>query len=149
MSFESKVLAILIVRHFVIKSNNPHSSLEAMFINKQSSTPPVADAFADAFVFAVEVPGAPSRARRPFVAEMPAYARRDFAQEGPAVGLQGHVSMGLDHCIVVISAYPPTNRGLNPNARHTRTRSTATRILSQAIPSVHLGWALPICLRER
>ena len=95
MSFESKVLAILIVRHFVIKSNNPHSSLEAMFINKQSSTPPVADAFSDAFGFAGEVPGAPSRARRPFVAVMPAHARRDFAQECLVVGLQGHVSMDI------------------------------------------------------
>ena len=28
---------------------------------------------------------------------MPAHARRDFAQEGLVVGLQGHVSMGLDH----------------------------------------------------
>ena len=149
MSFESKVLAILIVRHFVLKSNNPHSSLEAMFINKQSFTPPGADAFSDTFVFTVEVPAAPSRARRPCVAVMPAHALRDITQEGLAVGLQGHVSMGLDHCIVVIWAYPPTNRGLNPNARHTRTRSTATRILSQAIPSVPPEWARPISPRER
>ena len=111
--------------------------------------PSLADAFADAFVFAVEVLGAPSRARRPCVAVMPAHARRDFAQEGLVVGLQGHVFIGLDHRIVVISTYPPTNHGLNPNARHTRTRSTATRILSQAIPSVHLGWARPICQQER
>ena len=59
------------------------------------ATPPAADAFADAFVFAGEVPGAPSRARRPFVAVMPAHARRDIAQEGLVVGLQGHVSMDI------------------------------------------------------
>ena len=113
------------------------------------AAPPAANAFTDSFGLAVAVPGAPSRARRPFVAVMPAHAPGDFAQEGLVVGLQGHVSMGLDHCNVVIWAYPPTNRGLNPNARHTRTRSTATRILSQAIPSVPPGWARPICQQER
>ena len=107
------------------------------------------DASADAFVFAVEGVGAPSRARRPFVAVMPAHVPGDFAQEGLAVELQGHVSMGLDHCIVVISAYPPTNHARGPNAHRTRTRSTATRILSQAIPSVHPGWAQPTCQQER
>ena len=59
------------------------------------AAPPAANAFAHAFGVAVEGPGSPSRARRPFVAVMPAHARRDIAQEGLVVGLQGHLSMDI------------------------------------------------------
>ena len=58
---------------------------------------PGGDAFADAFVFAVEVLGAPSKARRHFVAVTLVHALRDIAQEGLVVGLQGHVFIGLDN----------------------------------------------------
>ena len=58
---------------------------------------PGGDAFADAFVFAVEVLGAPSKARRHFVAMTLVHALRDIAQEGLVVGLQGHVFIGLDN----------------------------------------------------
>ena len=58
---------------------------------------PGGDAFADAFVFAVEVLGPPSKARRHFVAMTLVHALRDIAQEGLVVGLQGHVFIGLDN----------------------------------------------------
>ena len=58
---------------------------------------PGGDTFADAFVFAVEVLGAPSKARRHFVAVTLVHALRDIAQEGLVVGLQGHVFIGLDN----------------------------------------------------
>ena len=48
---------------------------------------PGGDAFADAFVFAVEVLGPPSKARRHFVAVTLVHALRDIAQEGLVVGL--------------------------------------------------------------
>ena len=60
-------------------------------------TPPGGDAFADAFVFAVEMLGPPSKARRHFVAVTLVHALRDIAQEGVVVGLQGHVFIGLDN----------------------------------------------------
>ena len=69
--------------------------LSDIFFAFFTTSPPPGDAFTDAFVFAVEVLGAPSRARRPFVAVMPAHARRDIAQEGLVVGLQGHVFMDI------------------------------------------------------
>ena len=58
---------------------------------------PGGDAFADAFVFAVEVLGPPGEARRHFVAVTLVHALRDIAQEGLVVGLQGHVFIGLDN----------------------------------------------------
>ena len=58
---------------------------------------PGSDAFADAFVFAVEVLGPPSKARRHFVAVTLVHALRDIAQESLVVGLQGHVFIGLDN----------------------------------------------------
>lgn len=51
--------------------------------------------FADALVFAVEVLGPPSKARRHFVAMTLVHALRDIAQEGLVVGLQGDVFVGL------------------------------------------------------
>ena len=48
---------------------------------------PGGDAFADAFVFAVEVFCPPGKARRHFVAMTLVHALRDIAQEGPVVGL--------------------------------------------------------------
>ena len=62
---------------------------------------PATDAFADAFVFAVEGGGAPSGARRPFIAVMSAHALMDIVQQGLVVGLQGHVFMDI---------IPPTPR---------------------------------------
>ena len=56
---------------------------------------PGGDAFTDAFVLAVEVLGAPSKARRHFVAVTLVHALRDIAQEGLVVGLQGDVFVGL------------------------------------------------------
>lgn len=58
---------------------------------------PGGDAFANAFVFAVEMFGPPSKARRHFVAMTLVHALRDIAQEGLVVGLQGHVFIGLDN----------------------------------------------------
>ena len=58
---------------------------------------PGGDAFADAFVFAVEVLCPPGEARRHFVAVTLVHALRDIAQEGLVVGLQGHVFIGLDN----------------------------------------------------
>jgi len=48
-------------------------------------------------VLAVEVLGAPSKARRHFVAMTLVHALRDIAQESLVVGLQGHVLIGLDN----------------------------------------------------
>lgn len=53
---------------------------------------PGGDAFANAFVFAVEVLGPPSKARRHFVAMTLVHALRDIAQEGLVAGLQGTLS---------------------------------------------------------
>ena len=58
---------------------------------------PGGDAFADAFVFAVEVLGPPGKARRHYDAMALIHALRDIAQEGLVVGLQGHVFIGLDN----------------------------------------------------
>ena len=58
---------------------------------------PGGDAFADAFMFAVEVFGPPGKARRHFIAMPLVHALRDIAQEGLVVGLQGHVFIGLDN----------------------------------------------------
>ena len=58
---------------------------------------PGGDAFADAFVFAVEVLGPPGEARRHFVTVTLVHALRDIAQEGLVVGLQGHVFIGLNN----------------------------------------------------
>ena len=56
---------------------------------------PGGDAFADTFVFAVEVLGPPSETRRHFVAMTLVHALRDISQEGLVVGLQGNVFVGL------------------------------------------------------
>ena len=56
---------------------------------------PGGDAFADALMFAVEVLGSPSEARRHFVAMTLVHTLRDIAQESLVVGLQGHVFIGL------------------------------------------------------
>ena len=58
---------------------------------------PGGDAFADAFVFAVEVFCPPGEARRHFVAMTLVHALRDISQESLVVGLQGHVFIGLDN----------------------------------------------------
>ena len=48
-------------------------------------------------MFAVEVLGPPSEARRHFVAMTLVHTLRDIAQEGLVVGLQGHIFIGLDN----------------------------------------------------
>ena len=63
----------------------------------QVASLPGGDAFADAFVFAVEMLCPPSKARRHLVAMTLIHTLRDIAQEGLVVGLQGHVFIGLDN----------------------------------------------------
>ena len=58
---------------------------------------PGGDAFADAFVFAVEVFCPSSKARRHLVAMTLEHALGDIAQEGLVVSLQGHVFIGLNN----------------------------------------------------
>ena len=59
---------------------------------------PGGDAFADAFVFAVEVLGAPSKARRHFVAVTLVHALGDITEEGLVVGIhETHPSIGSLH----------------------------------------------------
>ncbi len=49
----------------------------------------------------------------------------------------------------VSEAYLRTNRGLNPNARHTRTRSMVEQTLFREVPLALLGLALPTSLPTR